>query len=547
MHQDFHVCTNSEYQSEVCVIGAGAAGITAARRLLQAGHEVLLLESGGTDYEAESSALNAGESIGQAYYDLEHSRLRFFGGTSAIWGGRVAELDPIDFERRDWVPHSGWPFGLDVVRPYYDEVWRSLSLTSTHEGLQNIGARLRLPDFGADAIRMGIWRFDPQFDRFAFGACTDLRNHPRCTVLTHATATEILTDDECARVNAIVVKSARGKTAKVRARAFLLAAGGIETPRLLLASRARMPTGIGNANDLVGRFFMEHPHARGGKVIGGQRWRLLNALGRSHIIGGQRLAALLTAAESIQSQLGMLNTSLTVAPRQPTNASQFIGMRAYNKIKHDLPPTRIGRALWKHSKRIATSVQMIVDPLRPWLLDRAGRIELALLVRAEQAPNPESRILLSNTLDSLGMPRVILDWRLSEIDKHSVRQLVALTARDFERLSLGKIEAEPWLDDASQPWRTDKLISAHPIGGYHHMGTTRMASTERRGVTDQWGRVFGTHNLYVAGSSLFPTSGWANPTLTLLAIALRTADHLSVQLRTSEAQAEGVGAVRAYG
>src|SRR5215203_2300842 len=206
MHQDFHVCTRSEYQSEVCVIGSGAAGITTARRLLNAGHDVLLLESGGTDYEAEAAELNAGESIGHAYYDLQHSRLRFFGGTSAIWGGRVAELDSIDFERRDWIPHSGWPFGLETLRPYYDEAWETLSVTNTGDGLENVGQRLRLPDFHPDGIRTRIWRFDPKFDRFAFRACDDLRSHPRCIVLTHATATEILTDDDC-RVSAVIVKS----------------------------------------------------------------------------------------------------------------------------------------------------------------------------------------------------------------------------------------------------------------------------------------------------------------------------------------------------
>jgi choline dehydrogenase-like flavoprotein len=545
MHRDLHDCEVPDLQAEVCIIGAGAAGITLARRLLQSGHQVVLLESGGLDYEAESSALNHGECIGHPYYELEHSRLRFFGGTSAIWGGRVAELDPVDFERRKWIAHSGWPFGYETLRPYYADVWKSFFLASGRDGLAAVRDRLGIPDFGGN-LETRIWRFDPRFDRFDFDACEDLRVHPRCTVLTHATATEIVTNGE-SLVTEIIVRSHQGQTARIQARAFVLAAGGIENPRLLLASNRQAAGGIGNRHDLVGRFFMEHPHARGGRIVGGRRWLLLNAFGRSHVVAGQRLAALLTAAPARQHELGILNSSLTVAPRQPTGASQFIGMRAYNKIKHDLPPTRLGRALWKYSKRVATSAQMVVDPLRPWLLDRAGRLELALFIRAEQAPNPDSRIRLTGDRDALGMQRISLDWRLSEIDKHSVSQLVTLAAQEFSRLSLGRVEHAPWLADPDQAWRTDNLISAHPIGGYHHMGTTRMADHERQGVTDQFGGVFGIHNLYVAGSSLFPTSGWANPTLTLLALALRTADQISLQLRQPAASTAGTARARAYG
>jgi choline dehydrogenase-like flavoprotein len=190
-------------------------------------------------------------------------------------------------------------------------------------------------------------------------------------------------------------------------------------------------------------------------------------------------------------------------------------------------PSRIGRAMWMYSKKLTRWAQQHVDPLRPWLLHRFGLVDLALVVRAEQAPNPDSRVLLAEDRDALGVPRVKLDWRTSELDVASVRGFVGALDGEFRRLGLGRVEPAEWLKNGANRWHTDPLISMHPIGGYHHMGTTRMADSPQRGVTDRWGRVHGIGNLYVAGSSLFPTGGWANPTLTIVALALRTADTIA--------------------
>jgi choline dehydrogenase-like flavoprotein len=535
MHIDLQSGALSGLRTEVCVIGAGVAGLTLARRLIALGHHVVIVESGGIDYEQATSDLNHGENVGQPYYRLDHARLRFFGGTAAIWGGRVAELDPIDFEPRAWVPHSGWPIRYADLKPYYRESWRALGLDLPAE--QELQQRLGCPQFDDEKLAIRFWGFDNHSARFSFAHARDLVDHPRCLIVTHATVTEIVTDPAGARIAEVLVKPLGGEAVPVQARAFVLAAGGIENARVLLASRRHTPKGLGNGHDLVGRFFMEHPHARGGRLRSNASWSLLNAFGRSHWVGRERVAALITPAPEQQAEQGLLNTSLTIAPRKPEDAEPFAAMRLYNKAKHDLSPTRLSRSAWRLGKRVVTSMQMVADPARPWLLNRLGVLDLALLIRAEQAPNPDSRVLLSGEVDAAGVPRVKLDWRLSDIDKRSVAGLVDLLGAECRRLGLGDVDAAPWLEDPAELWKTDQLISSHPIGGYHHMGTTRMAATERQGVTDGYGQLFGVHNLFVAGSSLFPTSGWANPTLTLMALALRTAERLSDVLQAPEAQA----------
>jgi len=166
-------------------------------------------------------------------------------------------------------------------------------------------------------------------------------------------------------------------------------------------------------------------------------------------------------------------------------------------------------------------------------MKRLNRLDLALVVRAEQAPNPDSRVRLSDQKDAIGMPRVALDWRLSSLDVDSVVGLVDAVGRESRRLDLGLVEPAEWLRNGEKRWTSDELVSAHPIGGFHHMGTTRMSADPRRGVADGWGRVHGVPNLHIAGSSLFPTAGWANPTLTILALALRTADRIAEELQSA--------------
>lgn len=513
--------------ADICVIGAGVAGIAVTRQLMGSGRRVILLESGGTDYDRAIQDLAAGESVGLPYYPLAETRLRFFGGTSSIWGGRIAEMNEIDLEPRPWLEHSGWPISHRELSPWYVEARRLLGVESIEVDERlwpRIGAVA--PAFDPYFVRTAFWHFDLQQNRFSLPRCQDLVASPEVTVVTRATVTHIQARHDRGVIDHVSVADPAGHRAVVHARHFVLAAGGLENARLLLASNDVYPSGLGNENDLVGRFFMEHPHARGGRIHTDQPWRLLRLYSCRHRVACETVAACLRPGEGLQRRAGILNTSFSLGCRPHAGRQSFIGNRAYRLAKHQLQPTRVNRWLWQKGKRSILGLGQFTDPMRPWLLTQSGQCGFYAIVRAEQAPNPRSRTYLSGARDALGVPRLVLDWQLSAIDKHSIRVTMQAFDSELRRLDLGCLKMEPWLDDPQRAWEFDPSISNHPVGGYHHMGTTRMADHPARGVVDGNGRVFGIANLYVAGSSVFATSGWANPTLTLAALSLRLGEYL---------------------
>ncbi|MCH8685419.1 FAD-dependent oxidoreductase [Pedomonas mirosovicensis] len=521
--------------TDVCIVGSGVAGLTLARTLLAQGLHVCLLESGGRDHEDPVHRLNDGENTGFPYYELQESRLRLLGGTTAIWGGRLAELDPEDFEAKPWVAHSGWPISKDDLANHYRAAWETFEMppeAALPDWLSNEASRLERDS--ASALQVGYWRFDTRFNRFTHRNTDDVTGHARAQVWLHATVTRIQAAEDGSRIDHVVARDLRGNKAIVQARQYVLAAGGIENARLLLASNDIWKSGLGNAYDQVGRYFMEHPHARGGRVETARSWPLLRVLARSHRHQGTRLAALLRPSRALQQREGILNTAFTLGARQPADAAMFLPVKLYNTLKHRLPPTEAGRRLWMVTKQGAVWLHERIDPLRPWLMLKAGRRELAIVVRAEQAPNPNSRVRLGRERDAFGIPKVELDWRFSDIDKRTLQVLARHFDATLRQGRIGRVEPEDWLGENGPLWQTDPLVSSHAIGGYHHMGSTRMSASPRTGVVDADCQVHGIDNLYVAGSSVFPTSGWANPTLTIAALAIRLGEHLAARSKREE-------------
>ena len=514
-------------ESDICIVGSGAAGLTLARRLTQQGHSVTLLESGGLDFEEKTQDLYRGANVGMPYYDLDQCRLRFFGGTVAIWGGRCALLDEIDFRRRDWVPHSGWPIGRADLLPFYEQAHDMLELGEFNYN-HDVWAALRAIDPGFDpaVIDVALWRFDEAGERFAAGRARDLFASPNLRILLHANAVKVQADAEGRRIEHIEVRSLGGPPLQVRARRYVLACGAIENSRLLLASNDVEPRGIGNSKDQVGRFFMEHPAGRIAKIDTPDPFAMWDNFQKRFMKNGPPLAPAIRLGDATQEAEKALNGVVTLKLQRDPKHGVAIGNKLYHGLKHSINPTRGGRALDHLYRGVRALIHNTVRTPIERTRARLGMTGLYLVTRGEQAPNPDSRVLLSDERDALGSHRANLDWRLSDLDKHSQRVLVRTFDAELRRLGRGSATPSDWLADPDPQWPVDPTVGNHPLANYHQTGGTRMSDDPATGVVNRDGRVHGYSNLYVAGGSVFPTGGWANPTLTIIALSLRLAEHL---------------------
>jgi choline dehydrogenase-like flavoprotein len=472
---------------DVCVVGAGAVGIALARALAGSKLRVCLLESGGMQADPATQALYAGRVFGRAYFPLDECRTRRFGGSTHCWLGVCRPLVPADLEARDWVPHSGWPFGFEVLAPWYERAHEVCRLEDFDYRGERWGSpeRPALP-LGAD-VETRVFQLAP--NRFDTLYREELARARNLEAYLFANAVELEVDESAQRVTALRAATLAGRSFRVRARRFVLAAGGIENARLLLASRARRPEGLGNAHGLVGRYFMEHPHVVCGAFLP-SRADLDLGLYLAHAAGRVSVQGHLAATEAARRRLRMLDFAA------------FLGESA------ELP----------EFERALAPVIRELDGQGASPAERA----IFLVAQCEQAPNEHSRVRLGDDADALGVPRVQLEWRLGAQDKRSARLAGELLARALGAAGLGRLQL--LLSDDDHVWPEELS------GGRHHMGTTRMHDDPRQGVVDAHCRVHGLLNLHVAGSSVFPTAGAASPTLTAVALALRLADHLAREL-----------------
>ena len=510
-------------ETDLCIVGCGPAGITIAREVALAGLRVTVLESGGQGRDQSADRQGAGESVGHPYVRMERTRARGIGGTSLHWkldapGDEdwiARPLDPIDFEARPGVDGSGWPVDAAKMEPYYRRAHK-------------IG---RLGPF---AYQPADWPAepDPPFDLPASEVVTnvvqrvahtfaeyehELATSNAITVVHHATVLRLASDGR--RVTAAEAASQDGRKFTVVARRFVLATGGIENARLLLLSRRTGDgVGLGNEHDLVGRYFMERLSARAGVLVPARPDLMSQAgLYRSHLVDGTRIQGVLTLAPHVVRREGLRNAMFWVQERPRMITSPGVGsLRSMYRRIHRRPfqPGVVPG----HVMRIARDLPDVTRTFLHYALRRPeSTLEVFQLgVQAEQAPNRDSRVTLGRRRDVHGLPVARLDWRPTEADRESIARSVELLDDSLRHAGVGRV--------------IHKIGSESPrplfIGNWHHMGTTRMDPDPSRGVVDAACRVHSTANLYVAGSSVFPTSGYANPTLTIVALALRLADEL---------------------
>jgi choline dehydrogenase-like flavoprotein len=480
---------DSTLETDICIVGAGAAGITLARELADRPFRVALLESGGFEAEPDTQALYRGRVHGRPYFKLHEARSRQFGGSTNCWHGMCRPLEPIDFEARDWVPRSGWPFGSEELRPYYERAQAVCRLEAFDYGAGRWESPERMPlAFASDAIESRVF----QVAAHRFGAIyrAVLTRAANLHTYLFANVVEFEANEPVSRVARVRVACLDGNRFSLRARHFVLATGGIENARLLLVSNRRRGVALGNAHGLVGRYFMEHPHVLSGAFLPSNS-ELSLGFYRARPAGSIVVSGLLIPSPAVQRRERMLGFGAFLAPTL------------------ELPPFEVSLA-----RMIA---EMDGHPEAP------AQQAVLFMNEAEQAPNRESRVRLTQERDALGVPVVQLEWRLSSIDKRSLRRGHEILARELGRAGLGRLQI--LLDEDDHRWPREME------GGRHHMGTTRMHADPKQGVVDPDARVHGIENLYVAGSSVFPTSGASNPTLTLVALALRLADRLAERMR----------------
>jgi len=482
---------NTVLDTDLAIIGGGPAGITLALALAQAHFRVLLLESGGTEYEARTQALYDGAETGVRYLPLDASRQRVLGGSTAHWGGWCRPLDKIDFLKRDWLPWSGWPFGREALEPYYpraqalveagpfiydrSEVWTSAQ-----------GAALALGDGG---VQTTYFQFSKQSEdvlptNFGTRYAGDLKKTPNLMLMLHANVTGIRLAADAGHVDHLDAATLTGRRFTVKARQVVLAAGGVECPRILLASDDVMKTGVGNGNGLVGRFFADHP-----------------------IPGHVATLALFNGNLPIYYQIPReVDGAIFRAALAPTDAfkARRHVLGSLSTIEEEIQLTELGRAA------VATTASAMG-------VDAGAYKAFTLGCGMELAPDPERRLTLTDARDALGMPRLKLAMTVSDEDFARYRETLSELGRQLLAARTGLIKLHhktraEWL--SVMDW------------GNHHMGTTRMHDDPRQGVVDSNSQVHGIANLHVAGTSVFPTYGASNPTMNMLALVLRLADRI---------------------
>jgi len=484
MEVDARALDAASLEADVCVVGAGPAGLTIARTLAtRAATHVIVLESAGRGLDPGAQTLSDGTTIGDPYASPILSRYRQAGGTAAIWntwlgdevGAKYVALDAVDFEAREWWPLSGWPFDRASLEPYYDKARLLCGLAPCGDaGRDEPAGDLALLTRDSSLLTTDLYEFGPA-RLFTDAYVRELQRSRNVMLCLHATAVRLGTDADGRSITHVRAARVTGRPLRVKAKLYVLATGGIENARLLLVSNGAGRPALGNQSDLVGRCFMEHPRDRAGRLIPADRG-LLDRCGLHefrHTTTHGVLMRRLTFADEARRRERLPAMSVTLLPRR----------RVF-----------------------------------PWWRGRGRNEPVGLLINLEQVPDRENRVALGTDRDRFDTPKPEIHWRWRERDRENLGRIRALVAAELERSGVGRVT----FDEEALP----------DPNAHHHMGTTRMHRDPRHGVVTEDGRVHGVANLFVAGSSVFPTSGFANPTLTILALAVRLSEHLDGRLAT---------------
>lgn len=536
-------------RSTVCIVGAGAAGITLACELDAAGIPVLLLDAGPVQGRGEvSQDAYEGSSEG-VHATPRFFRRRGFGGTTAIWGGRCVPYDPIDFEAREHLGATGWPIAYAEVARHYPK-----AMDYCDAGAFEFDARRAFtkPGDTIPGLESGGGVLTHEIERYSLPTNFGTRYRDRLaasanvSVLGPAQVLRLVRDAGRGRIAALECRAGdTGPVLRVEADRFVLATGGIEATRLLLASG-----GLGNRHDNVGRYYTCHIENFIGTVRPNRPGTAFH-FEKTH--DGVYARRKLTFDADTQRRERLLNIAFRLhypnvadaRHRSPVLSAVYLARRTLIPEYRRILQYGVGEAVQTspvsaHLRNVATGLPGLaafgVDWIRrrtlaerklPYVLVPNADGSYVLEFNAEQTPLRDSRITLGSGADAFGVPRVHVDWRFGDADIDSVCRAYRLLRERIHASGAATLE----FNDAGL---RDAVAASVPLGG-HHIGSTRMAALEKDGVVDTNAALFEWPNLHIASSSVFPTSGHANPTLTIVAMAIRLAAHLRAQLAPAAA------------
>ena len=495
---------------DLAIIGGGPAGISLALALKDSPYSILILEGGGQEFDPKSQALYKGALSGERYVPLDQCRLRQLGGSSNHWGGYCRPLDAIDFEERSWVPNSGWPFGIEALRPYFP---RAQALVEAGPWIYDDMARhLGSADGKVMPLaRGGVYTSFFQFSKMQgdthatyFGQRygSDLKAAPRIATWLNAGVTSVKLAHDAQRVEQLGVATLDGKRFTVKPRVTVLAGGAMENARLLLASNDVMMAGVGNQNDLVGRFFADHPIPRDVATL--------------VVFGG--------AAPAIYNNSQDPSNSATMLADGTPVRAVFSPTQDFIRRQHLLGSlTTVENSV----KLDEAGIAAVVATAQALGVDASNAQAYSLGVGLEMTPDPERRLTLTGDRDALGMPRLSLKTTQPQGDFLLYQKVLEELGRQLLASKTGMLRLNYHDRDG---WMHGMTAQKQLWWGNHHLGTTRMNVDPKKGVVDADSKVHGVANLFVAGSSVFPTYGSSNPTMNLLALTLRLAEHLKTVL-----------------
>lgn len=505
---------NSSLHADYCVVGSGMGGSATVYKLARAGKDVLLVEAGNTsEIPSYRSAPVTAEHTGRPF-GMPVTRCIELGGTSNLWHGVCTPLEDIDFERRPWLSDTGWPIRRADLEPFYVEAARLFG----HErlsGLQPNGVSsavqhaLREVDFDPSILLPKLLEYRTPPFRWK-QALLDLAKSVKLRCLLDAAALEAVPSESGTHITHLKAATSKG-CLRVEANTFIISAGALETPRLLLNSRSRHARGVGNDRDLVGRHLMDHPSGPFAMLRFNSPLRATAYSGLPLEDGERHLMAALTVRPERQRTRAVPNHYFLIRPCVgPTHVEHNLrtSFVAARRIRN-FTPRQVAGILTTPNLLYRILVEKCKVPA--WY--RYGE----LFYFAEQLPNRDSRVSLSpQSRDASRYPIASIHWQPLARDIRSLSDF----ARDVLSLGFNSKQYHTNPDGVVGEW-TEQYTSAA-----HHLGTARMASDPSRGVVNANLRVFGIDNLYVCDGSVFATSGSANPSLTITALGLRLGDHL---------------------